>query len=738
MPLALPRVSRRDLSYFFFSQQFSDGLRTTMAILLPAVIGAQWDEFAAGITISTGAVCLSVTDTPGPLQHRRNGLLAALGLVFLGALLTGLLAPYRLALGLAIVALSFGLTMLLVWGARAGAVGSATLLGMVLTLAHPPKGGPEIVLHAGLLALGGCSYLTLALVQSQVQPYRSAQQALGECLHAVAGFLHRKADFYNASTNLDEDYRHLVAQQVVVNEKQEAVRDLIFRSRQIVSESTSAGRRLVLTFTETVDLYEHITAGYYDYAALRTAFGSTGVLAEIQAFLGRLATDLDYLGSAILANRAYGGPPPDRLAELTRLQARIAALPPPAEATGLSTLVLKKILVNLRDLSRRVTSIRRYFDEAQAAALPPDPRRVASHAQFVARQELEWSAFGENLTLESSVFRHAVRMAVACAVAYSVAELLWHGQHNYWILMTVTFMLKPGFSLTRERNIQRIMGTMVGGVLGVLVLWAVPNGDVRFGLLLVFMVIAYSFQRTKYLVTVVFLTAYLLIMFSFLGLSYLGVIEERLTDTVLGCAIAFATAYVLFPRWEGEQLPNLLAATLRANLAYLRQLADRLAGREVLPTTYRLLRKDVYVASANLAAAFQRMLSEPRRTRRHPSEVHEFVVLNHILSANISALTSTWQDEATPNPSVPPESRRALTSAQAALSKSLARLAAAPTPASSTNPELPAPATVLLMTEVQTDAQADSANADRTLAEQLAFLQKVSADLSKVTEALAE
>ncbi len=732
MSIALP-LSRRDLSYFFFSQHFSDGLRTTLAILLPAVIGAQWGQFAEGITISTGAVCLSVTDTPGPLQHRRNGLLAALGLVFAGALLVGWLAPYRLALGTVFVALSFGLTMLLVWGARAGSVGSAALLGMVLTLAHPPAGAAANWLHAGLLGLGGLWYLLLALVQSRVQPYRSAQQALGECLHAVAGFLHLKATFYNTATNLDDDYRRLVAQQVVVNEKQEAVRDLIFRSRQIVSESTSTGRRLVLTFTETVDLYEHITAGYYDYAALRRAFGHTGVLAEIQGFIGRLATDLDYLGSAILANHAYGTPPPDRLPELRQLQARINALPSPEPATGTSTLVLKKILVNLRDLHRRVNSIRRYFDEARAAALAPDPRRVASHMQFVARQELEWSAITENLTLGSSVFRHAVRMAVACAVAYTVAELLWHGQHNYWILMTVTFMLKPGFSLTRERNIQRISGTLVGGALGVLVLWVVPSKDLRFTLLLVFMVVAYSFQRTKYFVTVVFLTAYLLIMFSFLGLGYLGIIEERLTDTVLGCAIAFATAYFLFPRWESDQLPDLLAATLRANLAYLRQLADRLAGREVPPTTYRLLRKDVYVASANLAAAFQRMLSEPRRTRRHPTEVHEFVVLNHILSANISAITTTWQDEATPNPTVPPAARRVLTSAQAALTKSLARLAAMPAITAEATPT----ATAALMQNVQADAQTSETIADRTLAEQLAFLQKVSSDLVRVTDALA-
>jgi len=728
MPLTLP--NRRDLSYFFYSQQFSDGLRTTLAILLPALLGAQWGQFAAGITISTGAVCLSVTDTPGPFRHRLNGQLAALGLVFGVCWLTALLAPHREWLGLEITLMAFGLTMLLVWGARAGAVGTATLLGMVLTLAHPPQGWLDGLLHSGLLALGGGWYLLLALVVVQAQPYRAAQQALGESLRALAEFLRLKAAFYDERTDLDQDYTELVAQQVTVNEKQEAGRDVLFRTRQIVSESTSTSRRLVLTFTESVDLYEHITAGYFDYEALRRAYGRTGVLGDIRGILTRLATDLDNLGTAIVVNRPLGAPPPDRLPELTRLQARIAELPAPDPAIGVGTLVLKRILVNLRDLTRRVASIRRYFDEAQQAEkeAAASADRAAVHRQFVASQQLEWRAFGQNLTLSSSVFRHSVRMALACTAAYWIATLLWHGQHNYWVLMTVTIMLKPGFSLTRQRNIERISGTLLGGLLGSAILWAVPNGDARFGFLLVFMVVAYSFQRTKYLVTVVFLTAYLLIMFSFLGLGYLGIIQERVTDTLLGCAIALATGYLLFPRWEGEQLPDLLAATLRANQAYLRQLADRLAGREVPLVTYRLLRKDVYVASANLAAAFQRMLSEPRRTRRQPTEVHRFVVLNHILSSNIASLTSALEEEEGPAPVVPPEGRRALTSAQASLGKSLVRLQA---PA-----EADSYPVALTSAEVRADTITATVNTDRSLTEQLVFLQKVSSDLGKVTEAL--
>jgi uncharacterized membrane protein YccC len=168
-----------------------------------------------------------------------------------------------------------------------------------------------------------------------------------------------------------------------------------------------------------------------------------------------------------------------------------------------------------------------------------------------------------------------------------------------------------------------------------------------------------------------------------------------------------------------------MAAALRANLAYLRQLADRLAGRPLTANEYRLLRKNVYVSGANLAAAFQRMLTEPKSKQHRPTETHEFVGLNHILSSNIAALTGTLREAAPAVPPFPPDSRRALTSAVAALSKSLARIA----PAAALAPvELAAP---------EPNISVEAAD-DKLLLEQLTFLQKVSGDIGKVTEVLAK
>jgi hypothetical protein len=56
---------------------------------------------------------------------------------------------------------------------------------------------------------------------------------------------------------------------------------------------------------------------------------------------------------------------------------------------------------------------------------------------------------------------------------------------------------------------------------------------------------------------------------------------------------------------------------------------------------YKLARKDVYLNSANLSATFQRMLSEPKSKQGAEKDIHQFVVLNHILFSNTANLSAT-------------------------------------------------------------------------------------------------
>ena len=700
----------RKFRYFFFSQDFSDALRVTVAVLLPGVVLGFLGEMSVGIEVALGALCVSLTDAPGPVAHRRNGMLAAVALLPGLVVLTGLAQPHLWLLGLEIGVLSFVFTLFLVYGSRAAAVGSAGLLLVILTMDRP-LALTQLLEYALQVMAGGVWYLLVSLLWYQIRPYRPAQQALGECVRAIAGFLRLKAEFYRTGTRLDDDFRRLVAQQVTVSEKQDAVRELLFRTRQMLQESTGTGRRLVLTFIDAVDLYEQITVAYFNYADLHARFEATGILDAIAGLIEQLADELESIGFAVQANHGHTARV-NLTAGLEQLKARIDALEDPAQPGH--TLVLKKILVNLRNLTQRLHNILAYFD-AQA---PAATGRELELGRFVGHQQFGLAQLRDHLTLRSGIFRHAMRMMLACLAGFVVAKVLLPGHHSYWIIMTITYMLKPAFSLTKQRNINRVLGTLLGGVVGGLVLWLVPDRTALVGLLGVFMLISFSFTRSNYIVAVTFMTPFVLILFSFMGLGYLQVVEERILDTMIGCTLAFAASYLLFPRWESDQLPDYMRAVLRANLRYLQTLHQSLLGAPVAIVEYKLARKDVYVSSANLAAAFQRMLSEPRGKQHRPTEVHEFVVLNHILSSNVASIMSgLLADNA--RPAQPAALLRPVRQARQALHRSLRRL-------SPTEPET--------LPEAATNAPEPTAAPDPQLIEQLEFIQKVSGDVDKVME----
>ncbi|HEY0060052.1 MAG TPA: FUSC family membrane protein, partial [Flavisolibacter sp.] len=126
-----------EIRYFLFSQAFADGVRITVAILLPALVASYLGHFRLGLTISLGALCVSITDAPGPTRHRLNGMLACCGYIFLSAAVTLLVRGNTWMMGLVITLFSFFFSMFNVYGTRATAVGNAAILVMILTMDEP-------------------------------------------------------------------------------------------------------------------------------------------------------------------------------------------------------------------------------------------------------------------------------------------------------------------------------------------------------------------------------------------------------------------------------------------------------------------------------------------------------------------------------------------------------------------------------------------------------------------------
>lgn len=620
------------IRYFLFGQHLADGLRVTLSIILPAVVGAFTGYFEPGVTMSLGALCVSISDAPGPANHKRNSMAFCLGFLVIMSLLTGMLNHYPLWMGILIAVSTFFFSMFNVFGSRAASVGTAVLLLMVLRMSdlNPAK---NVLLNTGYILAGGAWYILFAMLFMIIRPFRPIQRALGDCIRETAGYLRVKAGFYNLAKDTADVYNQLITRQASVNEKQDEVRAMLFRNRSVLRESTYEGRLLVFTFATSVDLFEQIMATWYDYGELRKRFVHSGILYKIQGVIEKLADKLERTGEAIHSQTEYQ-PQYDIIDKLNEIKKETEE----AQQKPLN-FTLKKILVSIRSQYERIALIGRYFS-AQRRKLKTDVNRE-DYSRFVPHQAIAASVFINNLTMESSAFRHSLRVMFTCTAGYILSVTFLTGNHSYWILMTIIIIMKPAYSLTKSKNTDRLSGTIGGAILGLLLLHFIKNDYVLFGLLVFFALGAYTFVRVRYVVMVIFLTPYVLILFHFLGENIINVAGERLFDTSFAGLLSFLSVRFLFPSWESHAIKNSLVNVLQANMQYLKKLREIVLNGSINRVTYKLVRKEVFVSTANLAAALHRMQSEPRSKQRFKNEIYELVVLNHVLSSNIAGLADS-------------------------------------------------------------------------------------------------
>jgi len=623
---------------FVNSYYFAEGLRITAGVTLPAIILNYFGLLDVGLIVSLGAICVSAADIPGPILHRRNGMQACIIIIFFVALITGFLSSHPVALGFLIAFLCFLFSMIGVYGGRVNAIGVAGLLVMILGIHHVVNDSWDIVRNSLYTAAGGCWYMILSLALYSFRPYRLVQQALGESIMAIASYLRTRALFYNKGVNYDVVYRQVMDEQVSVQQKQLLLRDLLFKSRHIVKESTTTGRTLLMIFTDTVDLFEKTTTSFYAYESLHKQFDETGMLDRFQKMIREIAEELDEIGLAVQSGRV-SREPVDMQEHLKGLQTEFTTFansyrtPDNLEAM----ISLRKIMQSLEDIAVRLYTLHHYtgYDRKRAK----EYKLAGDYEHFVTPTELDWRLFRDNLSLKSNTFRHALRVSIATTAGYVLSHVFALG-HSYWILLTIIVILKPAYSLSRERNYQRFFGTVGGALLGILLLWITGDKTALFVLMLVLMIGAYSFMRTRYLVSVILMTPYILIMFYLLDSTHFKMIlQDRLIDTGIGSVIAFLATFLLVPAWEKEQIRGYMTEALKESIAYYKTVTAYFTGKAVTELEYKLSRKNAFVSLANLSGAFSRMLLEPKSKQTDSKLIHQFVVMSYTLNSHIATLS---------------------------------------------------------------------------------------------------
>lgn len=707
----------REITHFFYSQYFAEGLMITVGCIVPLLVCIYAGYLNEGTLISFGALLMGLSDTPGAPSHRRLGMLSTLGLGILTYLAIALVNYSITLTTITIAILSFLFAMFAVFNARAATVGAMCTLLMLFNVQHSIT-TENVWFQLFLTIIGGLWYMLISMTALKIRPYRIAQQELSESIRYVADYIRLKADFYDPNIDIDENYLKLIEKQVEVNNHQESVRDTLFQSKRSIKDTTKIGRYLTLIFSDTVDLFEQSLTTQYDYNAIKSSYGQHGILLTFKHTIIKVTHELDNIAYAINANRL---PKPTYTFEsdINQLRESLEAL----EKKGINTIPLKKIIINIRGIIKYIENMYSYNSSNVGPNIPKE--EIDSASQFITRDQVDWSKFKSNLSLNSSAFRHALRVSIVLSGTYLTLNLVNFSPNGiYWTLLTIMVILRPGFGLTQERSVQRLIGTLVGGIIGAVVILVINDTNVRFVLLIFFFLTGYSLFRINYIVAVMFITPYILIMLSFHGMDTLEMATERVIDTFLGGLIAFASNYIIFPNWESIQFRENMRNLLIANYKYLAQAIRILAGKHPTVTAYKLCRKEVYIASANMGSTFQRMLTEPKWRQKYTKEINRFVILDHIFSSHsANLLTQVHQADIS---SYSREHVRLLKKSLSELHKAVALLSP-PDKEKEFDPDEDFPSL---------KAVTDEDENGKLITEQLQFLSKISGDLHKVTKEL--
>lgn len=159
---------------------------------------------------------------------------------------------------------------------------------------------------------------------------------------------------------------------------------------------------------------------------------------------------------------------------------------------------------------------------------------------------------GSHLTWSSPVFQHALRLAAGAAIAVAIGRTV-HAAHSFWLVLTVLVIIKPEFALTRRRALERVLGSVAGGIAAI---WIVLyfHDIVALDLLIgIFALLAFSNLPRNYGLYVFFLTPFIVLLTSMAIPSDGEIAFSRMYQTLLGGGLGLAVAFLL--RSPREWLP---------------------------------------------------------------------------------------------------------------------------------------------------------------------------------------
>jgi uncharacterized membrane protein YccC len=261
-----------------------------------------------------------------------------------------------------------------------------------------------------------------------------------------------------------------------------------------------------------------------------------------------------------------------------------------------------------------------WLDAAQRHLAGPTDRAAASGdpAADAVQPVRRLRQLRDNLTSDSLSLRHAARFALTGAALTMLIKGL-HIQMGYWITITAVIILQAYPSATWQRAIQRVGGTVLGGLIATGAACFLRGSAAIVIVAIPLSLLAMAFRGVSYTLYIVCITPLFILVTELV--DHGGVLsptlgELRMLDNLVGATIGLLATFALWPSWEARFLRRRLAEDIRGNGRFLISALDVWLGTGTLRAADDA-RRHAGLAGNNAEASLRRAMEEPRH---YPSD----------------------------------------------------------------------------------------------------------------------
>ncbi|MDA3509682.1 YccS family putative transporter [Acinetobacter junii] len=621
------------LKQLTYNTTFMYNVRMLIAFVGTAFVPYLLDFQLATIPLTLGVVAAGISDIDDRFSVRIMNLIYTYIGFFITAASVQLLFPYPFAFAFGLIASCIGWILLGSLGRRYATIAYGCLVVSVYTMlgVHLFE---DWYFQPALLVIGAAWYGLISTISFLLFPVRQLQDQLSASYNALGSFLYAKSNLFDVDMTASS-YQQSMIDLALENGKLIT----LFNNLRVALVTRLKGdrgqkdtRRSLQYYFVAQDIHERADSAHIDYQKLAKLFQHSDILFRFQRILtiqGKACQDL----AQCILNRT-------RYTHNKRFQHSFENL----------RLSLEKLREdNIYD-QVRVNALFALYQNLKSIDAQLQNLETERDLQLINTQQTEhqlkdddlkgWNDIfvrvKQHLTPESVLFRHAVRLSIVLFIGYIFIQVT-NIAYGYWILLTALFVCQPNFNATKRRLYLRIVGTLIGIIVGLAIIYFIPSLEGQLVMLVLSGVLFFELRSKQYAQATAFITILALINFNLDGSAFAAGFP-RFIDTLIGCALAWFGVSFIWPDWKFRRLPRTIQRSIEAQCNYLTEVVQQYHEGKNNALNYRVVRRAAHNTDAEVASLISTLATEPNIDPTQKSLAFEFLCLSHTFLSYIAAL----------------------------------------------------------------------------------------------------